>query len=151
MNRKIISRIHPVAGVVAFLTILVFWSSSVVSKFSHDYDFILGVKSMILCGMIVLVPAMIIVGGTGFRLAGKSKNPTIVCKKKRMPFIALNGVFILIPCAVTLYFMALDHHFSGFYDTIQTLELLAGAVNFVLLGMSMRDGFKLKKRFVRKA
>jgi len=68
-----------------------------------------------------------------------------------MPFIAINGILVLIPCAVLL-----DHWASvGVFDTdfymVQGVELLAGATNLILMGMNMRDGLRMSGRFRRSA
>ncbi|WP_446221589.1 hypothetical protein ACTWPB_16780 [Nocardia sp. IBHARD005] len=43
-----------------------------------------------------------ITGGTGFRLAGDAAMLGILAEKRRMPFIAGNGLLVLIPSAITL-------------------------------------------------
>lgn len=144
MKRKLINRAHPIAGSVALAVISVFWISTVVSKLLHDHAVILAVKTGILCGMALLIPALIAVAATGARLGGASRHPIIVRKRRRMPFVAANGILILIPCAVVLQMWASDHAFTSTYDTIQAIELLAGAINMVLLGLSMRDGLRLR-------
>ncbi len=55
------TKIHAAAGVIGFLTILVFWSSTVASEVFATHDTILLVKTMILKGMFILIPAMIVV------------------------------------------------------------------------------------------
>ena len=147
MNRKILGIIHPIAGGTALLITLTFWISTVASKLSHKPELILIVKTIILYGIFILIPIMIAIGVSGFKLAGKSKLAIIIIKKKRMPIIALNGIFILIPCAVFLYLMAKAGNFTQTYAMVQGIELLAGAINIILLSLSVRDGFKLTKRF----
>ncbi|WP_324752043.1 hypothetical protein [Roseovarius sp. Pro17] len=67
-----------------------------------------------------------------------------------MPFIAANGLLILIPSALYLSFKAQTEVFDmGFY-TIQKLELIAGAVNITLLGLNMRDGMRMKGKLRRR-
>jgi hypothetical protein len=66
-------------------------------------------------------------------------------------FIGVNGILVLIPCA-----LALDHWASmGAFDTgfyvVQGVELIAGAVNLILMGMNMRDGLRLSGRLRRSA
>ncbi len=40
--------------------------------------------------------------------------------------------------------------FDGAFYEVQALELVAGATNITLLGLNMRDGFKLKGRLRRR-
>ncbi len=61
-----------------------------------------------------------------------------------MPFIAANGVLILIPSALYLAFKARAGEFDARFDAVQALELAAGATNIALLGLNMRDGLRMK-------
>lgn len=71
-------------------------------------------------------------------------------KQKRMPFIAANGILILIPSALFLSFKAQTGAFdTGFY-AVQAIELIAGAVNIALLSLNMRDGMRLTGKLRRR-
>ena len=102
MSRILVGRIHLVAGLLAFALIATFWTSTVVSELFLGAAAVAAVKQAILWGMLLLIPAMAAVGGTGFRLGGKSKAPVIARKRRRMPVIALNGILILVPSAFFL-------------------------------------------------
>ena len=67
-----------------------------------------------------------------------------------MPFIAANGLLILIPSALFLAAKARAGEFDASFDVVQALELLAGATNIALLSLNMRDGLKLKGRLHRR-
>ena len=67
-------------------------------------------------------------------------------KFKRMPFIVGNGLLILIPSALLLASKARAGEFDSLFYAVQGLELVAGATNIALLGLNMRDGFKLTGR-----
>lgn len=88
---------------------------------------------------------MALTGATGFKMGGKSKHPKIVSKKKRMPFIALNGLLILLPCAFYLCHKANLGQFDSVFYTVQAVELVAGFVNLVLMSLSMKDGMMIRK------
>ncbi len=82
-------------------------------------------------------------------LANGRRGGLIGTKLKRMPFIAGNGLLILIPAALYLAAKAKSGGFDiGFYS-IQTLELIAGVTNLTLFGLNMRDGLKMKGRLRR--
>ena len=66
-----------------------------------------------------------------------------------MPFIAANGVLILIPSALFLASKARAVEFDTAFYAVQALELAAGAANITLLGLNMRDGVRMKGRFRR--
>jgi len=142
-----IKTLHPIAGILAFFTILTFWLSTVAAELGGDPRAIASVKLGILWGLLLLVPAIAAAGATGFRLGGQSQQPDIARKRRRMPVIALNGILVLVPCAIFLQQRADAGQFDATFTAVQALELVAGAVNLILLGRNIRDGFKLTRRF----
>ena len=69
---------------------------------------------------------------------------------KRMRFIAINGIGILIPCAILLNNWAASGRFDTPFYAVQGVELLAGAVNIGLMGLNIRDGLLLAGRLRQK-
>ena len=135
--------LHGAAGAVAMLTIATFWIATVLVEIFGDFETIWTIKQDILWGMLVLIPALIITGASGFRLAAKRGGRLVDNKKKRMPIIAVNGLIVLVPSAIFLASRASSGDFGAWFYAVQTLELIVGAVNFVLLGMNMRDGLRM--------
>jgi hypothetical protein len=146
MTRKSVGRAHIVAAIVAFLTIAAFWTSTALSEAFAGPETIAAVKAGILYGMTVLIPAMIVAGATGYRLGGKSAAPIVAAKRRRMPFIALNGLLVLVPCAIFLAGKAARMEFDAVFYAVQAVELVAGGVNIALMGLNMRDGFRLTRK-----
>ena len=141
--------IHPVAGLLAILTIATFWLSTALSELFASQAIVTAVKTAIPWGFLLLIPALMAAGGSGFALAKGRRGGLIGAKMTRMPLIAANGILVLIPSALFLASKARAAEFDiGFY-TVQTLELAAGAVNIALLGLNMRDGLKMKGRLRR--
>ena len=140
------SRIHAFAGIVGFLCILIFWTSTAYSELFTSHETVAAVKAMILRGMFILVPAMALAGGLGMSVGAKWKNPLAVAKKKRMPIIALNGLIILLPSAFYLAFKSDAGEFDNWFYAVQILELCAGALNLSLIGLNIRDGLRMKGR-----
>lgn len=138
--------LHPVAGTVGLLCIATFWSATVAVELLGSPAAVLAVKTAILWGLLLLVPAMALAGASGFRLAGASAEPRIVRKRRRMPVIALNGLLVLVPCAVFLQARAAAGDFGTGFAAVQALELAAGALNLVLMGLNLRDGLALTGR-----
>jgi hypothetical protein len=68
-----------------------------------------------------------------------------------MPFIAANGILVLIPAALILSQKAAHAEFDGLFYVVQGLELVAGAANITLLGLNMRDGMKMRRGRLRRA
>jgi len=139
-------RLHPVAGAIALLTILTFWIATVLAETLGDMATIVAVKTAIPWGLLILVPALAAVGGSGFAIARDHSGGLVAAKRRRMPLIAANGLLILVPCAFLLSFKAQSGTLDAVFYGVQALELIAGAVNIALLGMSLRDGLRLSGR-----
>ncbi len=143
--------IHPIAGAIALLTILTFWTSTVLSELFASHATIATVKSMIPWGFLILVPAMATVGASGMKMGAKWRGKLISAKKRRMPIIAANGILVLIPAAFFLSYKAQLGQFDTTFYIVQVIELLAGATNIALLGLNMRDGLQMTAARRRKA
>lgn len=146
------SRIHIIAAIVATLCIATFFTSTILVETFGSEESILGLKSLIVTpGLFILIPAMAIVGGSGFALAKNRKGRLISSKQKRMPFIAANGLLVLTPCAIFLSQWADIGAFDTKFYIVQGIELLAGAINLTLMSFNMRDGFRLTGKLRRNA
>ena len=139
-------KIHAAAGVTAFLILLTFWSSTVLSEAFGTPETIALVKSRILIGMFALIPAMAIAGGSGMAIGRRRKDAPAAAKKKRMPLIAANGLLILLPAAFFLEAKASAGNFDGAFVFVQGVELLAGALNLTMMGLNIRDGRRMAAR-----
>lgn len=140
---------------MGFLTILTFWTSTAYSELFETNETIAMVKAMISKGMFILIPAMMIAGGSGMSLGRKRVDAKVVAKKKRMPFIAANGLLILVPAAFYLESKASSGAFDTRFYLVQGVELIAGAANLVMAGRvdrqkqrmtSKPDNFSIKER-----
>jgi len=140
-------QVHFIAAVVATLTIAAFFVSTLLVEFLGSLDAVAQVKRLIvLPGLWILVPAIAATGGTGFARSKSRQGRLVDAKKKRMPFIAANGLVILIPCAILLDSWASQSLFDARFYLVQGLELAAGGTNLVLMGLNMRDGLMLSGR-----
>ena len=139
--------IHRFAALVSILCIILFFLATIFVELLGTPESITIAKSLIVWpGLFILVPAIALTGATGFALA-KSRNGKLVKqKKKRMPYIGVNGIFVLIPCAIFLDRWASAGSFDTSFYTVQGVELLAGAINLVLMGMNMKDGLRMSGR-----
>ena len=139
--------IHRLAASIAILCIATFLLVTILVEIFGTSETIAMVKSLIVWpGLFVLVPAIAVSGGSGFALAKARKGKLVQLKKKRTPFIGANGIFVLIPCAVSLDLWASAGAFDAHFYVVQAIELLAGAVNLILMGMNMRDGLRISGR-----
>jgi len=140
------TKIHAIAGIVAFLTIFSFWSSTLFSEIFSSNETIALIKELILRGMFILIPAMVIVGASGMSLANNRGGAIVLNKKKRMPIIAITGIVILLPAAFYLSNQASKGVFDSWFYTVQFIELIAGFSNLRLMALNIRDGLKMTGR-----
>lgn len=138
--------LHPVAGIVAMITIAVFWLATALSEFFASQAVVIAVKTAIPWGFLLLIPALTAAGGSGFALSRGRRTGLAGVKIRRMPLIAANGMVVLVPAAFFLAFKAEAGQFDTAFYGVQALELVAGAVNITLLALNMRDGLRMKGR-----
>ncbi|MCK5662454.1 MAG: hypothetical protein KAI17_03160 [Thiotrichaceae bacterium] len=139
-----INKIHPAAAIIATLCIATFFTSTILVELIGSHESIAIVKSLIVMpGLFILVPAIASAGGTGFALAKNRKGRLVDSKMRRMPFIAANGLLILLPAALFLDQWAASGLFNTKFYIVQGLELTAGAVNLTLMSLNIRDGLKM--------
>jgi hypothetical protein len=140
--------IHRFTAPIAILCIALFFSATIFVELYGSAESIATVKSLIVWpGLFILVPAIALTGGSGFALAKSRKGKLVQQKKKRMPFVGANGILVLIPCAILLDLWASAGVFDAYFYVVQGIELLAGAINLILMGMNMIDGFRMSGRF----
>lgn len=143
--------IHRAAATVALFCIATFCTSTLLIEVLASHERVAALKSFILMpGIPILVLAMAITGGTGISLAKSRKGQLVEAKRKRMTFIAANGILILIPCAIFLDRFASAQTFDSAFYSFQTLEIIAEFIALTLMSANIRDGFKLSGRIRRK-
>ena len=150
-RRRIFSRIHAIAGMLAFVIILMFLSSSLAAELWGSADAIASVKQTIAWALLVLVPALIATGASGFAMAGPSPKGVLAGKLKRMRLIAGNGILVLVPAVLFLAWKAAQGEFDAAFTTVQIVEFVAGSLNLVLMGLNIRDGLRMTRRLRRPA
>lgn len=141
--------IHPAAGAIAVVTIAIFWFSTVLSEIFGSTETMTAVKTAIPWGFLVVIPALMATGASGFGLAHGRRTGLVGAKIKRMPLIAANGLLVLIPASLFLASKAKAGEFDSLFYAVQMIELLAGGVNITLMGLSLRDGLTMSGRFRR--
>lgn len=73
-------------------------------------------------------------------LGRRRKDAPALAKEKRMPFIAANGLIVLLLATFYLQGKAAYGEFDMMFYAGQVLELVAGATNLTLMGLNIRDG-----------
>jgi hypothetical protein len=145
-TRRIFSRIHAIAGVLAFVTIVMFMSSSLGVELWGSAASVAGVKQAIAWALLILVPALIATGASGFSMAGSSPKGMLATKLKRMRLIAGNGILVLVPSVLFLAWKAGQNQFDTAFVAGQIVEFAAGSINLALMGLNIRDGLRLTGR-----
>jgi hypothetical protein len=141
---------HALFGIFAILVITVFWISTAVSELFLDHSAVAFVKRSVIYGLFLLVPFLALTGLSGIRLGQGRSDPLIAKKKMRMRVVAANGLLVLVPATLYLNGKASLGRFDAAFYTVQSIELSVGLFQIVLLGLNLRDGFRLagKLRFV---
>jgi hypothetical protein len=123
-DRRLIKLVHPVAGGLALLTIATFWLSTALSELFASEATVAAVKTAIPWGFLLLIPALAAAGGSGFALAKGRQAVLIGAKIRRMPWIAANGILILIPAALFLAYKARAAEFDTVFYAVQPQAVL---------------------------
>ena len=140
------SKLHAFVGSFALLCIVTFWGSTLVSELFLDHGDVVAVKNGILAAMWLFIPAMAATGASGFALARNARSRLVGVKIRRMKVIAANGFLVLLPSACFLAARANSGQFGTDFYVVQGIELVAGAVNIVLMALNMGDGLRLSGR-----
>ncbi|MDQ4058937.1 MAG: hypothetical protein M3124_07420 [Actinomycetota bacterium] len=146
MTRRQLRTIHLSGAIIAQVVVGIFLIAAVVAEVSGDEAIIAGVKGTVARFVFVLAPVMIVTGLSGRSLAGESRAEIVVRKMRRMRLIGLNALVVLVPCAMALGRLAADRNFGTWFIALQSVELMAGCVNFTLLALNVRDGLALRPR-----
>lgn len=140
--------VHRLAGIVAPLCVATFLISTVLVGLFGSHTALAQVKSLIVSpGLLILIPALIFAGSSGMFLSRKRKGGLVAAKKSRMPFIAANGLLVLVPCALLLDHWAAQETVGPAFVAVQALELVAGSINLTLMLRNVIDGLRLSGRF----
>jgi hypothetical protein len=142
-------RAHLIAGILAPLCIAIFFLSTVLVELFGSHAAVAQLKSLIITpGLWILLPAIAGAGGSGMFLSRSRKGRLVDTKKKRMPFIAANGLLVLVPCAIVLNRWASAGSFDTIFYVVQAIELIVGAINLTLMGLNVRDGLRMAGRLL---
>jgi hypothetical protein len=137
-------KLHRLFALTTFLTILTFWTSTLITELFFDYKTVLTVKSLIVFpGLFILIPSIIITAITANLLVKSSdKIELIKSKKARMPIIGVIGGAILLPSAMYLNSLASQQLFDFEFYLFQAIELIAGATNIWLMYLNIKESRK---------
>jgi hypothetical protein len=142
---------HLITGLLAPLCIATFFLSTILTELFGSHEAVAQLKSLIVSpGLWIMVPLMAAAGSSGMTLAKSRKGRLVDAKKKRMPFIAANGLLVLVPCAIVLNRWASAGSFDAAFYAVQAIELVAGALNLALMVLNARDGLRMTGRLRRR-
>lgn len=145
MKRKKLIKIHLAATTVATITIVMFFSVSLVAELHGDEELIISVKTGIFRFLPLLLFSMPALAISGNKLAAASDNVLVKQKKQRMKIVMVNGI-VLVTLAVFLYYRANYQSVDQVFMYAQIAELCFGLFNLILMGMNIYSGLKLSGR-----
>lgn len=145
ISKPILRIIHRVAGGAVFCLIASFWLATITVELFGTTDQIVMVKTAIVWSLLALVLCLAATGGSGFALARGQIAGLVAVKLRRMKLVAANGLLVLVPCAIGLAILARNGQMDDVFITLQVLELFAGLINLVLIGLNIRDGLRMRR------
>ncbi len=140
------SAIHAIAGVLGFLCVLTFGTSTVLTQMFGSVEALASVRGAIFAGLFVQVFALLVAGGSGMSLLGKRTDSLALEKQKRGPRAFMTSLLVLLPSAYFLWSWAAAGTLHGWFYGVQALELGAGLFCAVMIGLNIRDGLALRGR-----
>lgn len=150
-THRTISKIHATAAASALLLVTFFWTSTIVSELLLSVSAMISVKHWIATyGLACMVASMAAAGVTGVLIGRGRDGRWVKEKKKRMPWIAMNGIAIMIPSALYLNFKAASGQFDLWFYAVQLLELVVGLIQLDLLLTNFVAGLRLAGRMQAK-
>ncbi|MCO4745035.1 MAG: CDGSH iron-sulfur domain-containing protein [Proteobacteria bacterium] len=142
--------LHALAGVLGFVLVTTFMTSTVVSGLMAGPETIAMIKGLIFKSMFVQLPLLAGAGATGMSLLGKRTAPLGLTKQLRGPRAFMTSLLLLVPASGFLWYRASAGVFDPLYYGVQSIELAGQAFCFVMIGLNIRDGLALRGR-IRKA
>ena len=119
-------QVHFIAGLLAIVTIAAFFIATIIVELFGAPEAVATVKALIVMpGLFILVPAIAATGASGFFLSKSRQGRLVEIKKRRMPFIAANGLVVLIPCAIFLNRWASAGTFDSTFYLVQECLIIS--------------------------
>jgi hypothetical protein len=146
-SNSYIAWVHRLSAVLALVILATFWSATLVSELLLDVHAVVATKRSIALGLVLLVPCMAALNVSGARISGTRNGPLIARKRRILRIMGANAALVLVPCALTLFWLSRDGSLGVTFYAVQAIELVAGAVNVTLLLMNVHAGLKLAGRF----
>lgn len=136
--------LHRMASTTAFLMIISFMTSSLVSEFIGNHILIATVKRTILYALSLLIICMILTAVSEKKLAILNpNNPYVLRRVKRIKWIGLNGIVFLTPLAIVLNYLAQNNKIDTTFYLLQSLEITCGLINIFLFTKMFIDEKKI--------
>ncbi|MEM7152196.1 MAG: CDGSH iron-sulfur domain-containing protein [Myxococcota bacterium] len=139
-------KVHAAAGVLGFLLITAFLTSTTLSTLFGSPETLATVKGLIFWGTLALIPTLAGAGASGMSMLGKRTEPLALTKQKRGPIAFMTTLFVLAPSSYFLSSWADEGSFGGLYYGVEALVLAASTLCAVMIGLNIRDGLALRGR-----
>ncbi|CEJ10317.1 hypothetical protein BN1110_00589 [bacterium YEK0313] len=145
--RPLLRIVHIIAGLAAFLLVARFLGGTIRAELFGTETEIVSAKLWIAWQLPLLIVAMALAGASGVVLAGRRPKGFAAVKLGRMRIIGANGLLVLVPSALFLAWQAAALRLDALFYAVQIVEIIAGGANLALLGLNIRDGLRMKRRF----
>lgn len=135
--------LHAMFGTIALTLVSASLVASMVTEFWYSQEVISEVKALTLQGMLLLVFILSITAIFGLVLSKKRQGNIVEAKKKRMIWILLIAILVLLPIAYLLSLHAETEKLDWLYFLPQGIEYIFDVIILILLGLNFMDGNKL--------
>ncbi|CCG42001.1 hypothetical protein [Magnetospirillum molischianum] len=138
--------LHPLAARVTLGLFVLIWGSAVTAGLFADRELLAFIKEVVVWSLFPLVPIAMITAITGLQLTRVRPSQISERKRRRLRLIAAISIVVLLPATLWLDAQAQQDSVDGtLFFIVQGIELAAGLVTLVLMGISVRDGILAKR------
>jgi hypothetical protein len=135
---------HRVCAIGGFIIVCAFFCSTFYAELFGGAKTLYTVKRNIVFLLPLLIFCMAGAVASG-RKAGNVNNEIVRRKMKRMRFVGVNGVLLII-IAIVLYRKADNGSFDSTFWVLQGIEQILGISNIILMVFMIVDGMRLSGR-----
>lgn len=143
--------VHRLSALLALFLLSSFWLTTLVSELFLDVGAVVATKRGIVLALTLLVPCLAALNFTGEHMTRRLTGPLVARKRRVLRFMGANAALVLVPSALTLFWLSRDGSLESAFYAVQALELIAGATNLTLLGINIHAGLKLAGRLRRRS
>lgn len=136
---------HPLAARLTLGLFALIWGAAVAAGLFADPEWLSFVKEVAVWALFLLIPVAAITALTGLVLSRARPGPIADRKQRRLRQITALGILVVLPTMLALDALV-QQGITGLPLLIgEGIELAAGLVVLVLMGISVRDGIQARR------